>query len=142
MHCHRAACQLLFQGLIGPEQQLLSRLTSRVKGSLDLHAAKRSSVKKSAILPGKRYALRDALVDDIDADLGETVDVGLARAKVTAFDRVLKQAEDAVAVVAIILRGVNPSLGCDGVCAARRVVKRKAFDVVALLAERGGGRRS
>jgi hypothetical protein len=72
--------------------------------------------------------------------LGETVHVALARAKVAAFDCVLKQAVDAVAVVAIILCGINPTLGCDGVCAAGAVVKRKAFDTIALLAERGGGR--
>src|SRR5258707_13408181 len=103
MHCHRAGCQLLFQGLISPEQQLLSGLTSRVKCSLDLHAAKRSSIEKSAIFPGKRHALGDALVDDIEADLGESIHVGLARAEVAAFDCVLKQAENAVAVVAIVL---------------------------------------
>jgi len=57
---------------------------------LDLHAAKRSRVEESAILPGKRHALGDALVDDIDADLGETIDVGLACAKIAAFDGVMK----------------------------------------------------
>src|SRR5262249_11686315 len=55
---------------------------------------------------------------------------------VAAFDRVIKQPVHAVAVVAIILRGVDPALGRDGVRAAGAVMKREAVHVVALLAER------
>jgi hypothetical protein len=79
--------------------------------------------------------LRDALVDDIHADLRETINVGLACPKVTAFDCVLKQAENAVAVVAVILGGVNPSLGSDGVRATRAVVIGKALNAISLLAK-------
>src|SRR5229473_815037 len=140
MHCHRAGRHLLFQGLISPEKQLLSGLASRVKCSLDLHTAKRSSIEKSAIFPGKRHALGDALVDNIEADLGEAIHVGLARAEVAAFDCVLKQAENAVAIVAIVLGSINPPLGCDRVRTARGVVIGKALHAVALLAESGCGR--
>src|ERR1700757_2144772 len=68
VHRYSSRCDLLFEGLIGTEQELLSRLASRVKGSFDLHAAERSIVKKSAIFPCKRHALRDALINDVDAD--------------------------------------------------------------------------
>jgi protease PrsW len=64
-----------------------------------------------------------------------------ARGQEIIYDRVLEQARNTVAVVEIILGGVDPSLGRDGVRAARGVVIGKAMDVVALLAERGGGRR-
>ena len=48
---------------------------------------------------------------------------------------VLEQAQNAVAIVAIVLGGVNTPLGCDRVGPARRIVIRKAMDVVALPAE-------
>src|SRR5262249_40367256 len=106
-----------------------------------LHAAKRSIVEKSAILPGKRHALGDALVDDIETDLREPIDVGFTGAKVAAFDCVLEQTEDAVAVVAVVLSSVDPPLGGDGVRARWGVVIGKAMAVVAWLAERGSGGR-
>src|SRR5690242_13586205 len=107
MHCDCACCNLLFERLISAEQQLLSRLTSRIKCSRNLHAAKGPIVKKPAILPGKRHALGDTLVDDIETDLRKPIDVGFTSAIVAAFDRVFEQTEDAVAVVAIILGGIN-----------------------------------
>src|SRR5258708_12431748 len=79
MHCHRAGRHLLFQGLISPEKQLLSGLASRVKCSLDLHTAKRSSIEKSAIFPGKRHALGHPLADNIEPDLGKAIPVVLPR---------------------------------------------------------------
>src|SRR5258708_18605463 len=137
MHCHRTRGYLLFQCLISPEQELLSGLTSRVKRSLDLYPAKRSRIKQSTIFSGKRHALGDALVNDVQADLGETIYVGLTGAEVAALYRVLKQAENAVAVVTVILSGINPPLSRDRVCAARSVMIGKAVHVVALLAESG-----
>ena len=82
------------------------------------------------------------MVDDVDADFRQTVHVGFAGTKVAALDGVLEKAEDAVAVVAVVLGGVNPSLSCNGVCPAWGVVIGEAVDVIALLTESGGGRRS
>jgi hypothetical protein len=107
VHCHRTRRYLLLQGLISPEQQLLSGLTSRVKCPLNLYAVKRSCIKKTAIFPRKRHALGNALVNDVEADLGEAIYVGLAGAEVAALYCVLKQAENTVAVVPIVLGGVN-----------------------------------
>ena len=73
-----------------------------------------------------------------DADLRQPVGVGLAGAEVAALDGVVKEAENAVAVVAVVLGGVDPALGGDRVSPARAVVKREAAHLVALLAERGG----
>ena len=72
---------------------------------------------------------------------GQPVDVGLARAEVAALDRVVEQPVDAVAVVAVVLGGVDAALRGDAVRPARAVLIAEAGDLVALLAERGGGRR-
>src|ERR1700751_4577675 len=138
VHRYSSGCDLLFEGLIGAEQELLSRLASSVKGSFDLHAAKRAIVEKSAILPCKRHALRDALINDVDADFRQAMHVGFTGAKIAAFDSVLEEAENTVAVIAKVLCGINPSLRCDRVCAPWGVMVGKAMHVIALLAESGG----
>ena len=70
------------------------------------------------------------------AQLRQAVDVGLARTVVAALDGVVEQALDAVAVVLIVLRGVDAALRRDAVRAARAVLDAEAEDVVAELAER------
>ena len=44
MHRHSSGCDLLFEGLISAQQELLSRLAARVEGSFDLHATERPIV--------------------------------------------------------------------------------------------------
>ena len=73
------------------------------------------------------------------ADLRQTIDVGLAGAVIAAFDRVIEQAIDAVAIVAIVLRGVDATLGSDAVGTAWAILKAETFDVVSQLGERRGG---
>ena len=70
----------------------------------------------------------------------QPIDVRFARAEIAALDRVVEQAVDAVAVVLIVLRGVDAALRGDAVRAARRILKAEALDVVAELAERRRGR--
>ena len=126
--------------LISAEQQLLAGLAARVKSARDLRAAEGAVGQQAAVFAGEGHALRDALVDDVDADLRQPVDVGLARAEVAALDRVVEEPVDAVAVVLVILRGVDAALGGDGVRAARAVLVAEAFHLVAQLGQRGGGR--
>jgi hypothetical protein len=64
----------------------------------------------------------DALVDDVDADLRESVNVALASAEVAALDRVVEQALDAVAVVLVVLAALMPPLRGDRMRAARRIL--------------------
>ena len=135
-------CDLPHHRLIGAEQQLLAGLAARVERPRDLRAAERPVVEQPAVLARERHALRDALVDDVDAQLRQPVDVGLARAVVAALDRVVEQPLDAVAVVLVVLRGVDAALRGDAVRAARAVVDAEAHDVVAELAERRGRRRA
>ena len=52
----------------------------------------------------------DTLVDNIAAQFGQTVDIGLAGTEVAPFDSVVKKAESAVAVVAVILGRVDATL--------------------------------
>ncbi len=131
---------LAHQRLVRAEQQLLARLAARVEGARDLRAAERSVVEQPAVLAREGHALRDALVDDVDAQLRQPVDVGFARAVVAALDRVVEEAVDAVAVVLVVLGRVDAALRGDAVRAARAVLDAEAQDVVAQLAERRGRR--
>src|SRR5260370_37558327 len=142
MHCYSSGCDLLLEGLISTQQELLSSLASRVECPFDLHAAEGPIVQKPAVFSCTRHALSDALIDDVDTDFRQTVNVGFTGAEIAAFDGVLEKAENAVPVISIVLRSVHPSLGGDRVCPSRGVVIGKAVDVVALLAESRGPRRS
>ena len=126
-HLHAAARDLLLERLVRAEQQLLAGLAARVERARDLRAAERAVREQAAVLARERHALRDALVDDVHADLREPVHVGLARAEVAALDRVVEQAVDAVAVVLVVLRGVDAALRGDRVRAARRVLEAEAL---------------
>ena len=128
--------------LVRAEQQLLAGLAPGVERARHLRAAERAVVEQAAVLARERHALRDALVDDVDADLGEAVHVRLAGAVVAALDRVVEEPVDAVAVVLVVLRRVDAALRGDAVRAPRRVVEREHLHAVAELAERGGGGRA
>ncbi len=140
VHLHGALADLLGERRVGAEQELLAGLAAGVEGAGDERAAERAVGQVAAVLAGERHALRDALVDDRRAHLGEPVDVGLAGAEVAALDRVVEQAVDAVAVVLVVLGRVDAALGRDRVGAPRRVLVAERRDRVAELGERGGGR--
>ena len=123
---HGAGTDLTHQRLIGTEQQLLAGLAARVERPRDLRAAERAVVEQAAVFACERHALRDALVDDVDRHLRQPVDVRFARAVVAALDRVVEEAIDAVAVVLVVLRGVDAALGGDAVRAAGAVVNAEA----------------
>ena len=114
-------------GLIRPQQELLAGLAAGVEGAGDLRAAERAVGEEAAVVACERDALRHALIDDVVADLGEAVDVGLAGAEVAALDGVVEQPEDAVAVVGVVLGGVDAALRGDGVGPARAVLDANAF---------------
>src|SRR3712207_1102960 len=135
-----AGRHLPLQRLVGAVEQLLTRLAAGVEGPRHLRATEGAVVEQAAVLAGEGHALGDALVDDADADLGQTVDVVLPRAEVAALDRVVEQPVHAVAVVAVVLGGVDATLRGDAVRPARAVVEPEVLDLVAGLAERRGGR--
>src|SRR5207253_1047139 len=106
--------------------QLLPRLTARVERPRHLRAAKGACVEQPAVFAREGHPHRDALIDDVDAQLGETMDVGFARAEVTAFDGIVKQAVDGITVVAIVLGRVDTALGGDAVGTPRTVLIAEA----------------
>ena len=130
---------LTLERLVGADQELLAGLATRVECTGHLYATEGAVVEEAAVLAGEGNALRDALVDDVGADLGQAVDVVLTGAVVAALDRVVEETVDGVVVVAVVLRGVDTTLRGDGVRAAGGVLVEEAVDVVAHLAERGGG---
>ena len=133
----RAAFDLAHHRLVRADEQLLAGLTAGVERPRDLRAAERPVVEEPAVLARERHALCHALIDDVHAQLREPVDVGFARPVVAALDRVVEEALDAVAVVLVVLRGVDAALRRDAVRAPRAVLNAEAQDVVAKLAERG-----
>ena len=112
-HLHVPSADLPLQRLVGAEQKLLARLAAGVERARDLRAAEGAVVEHAAVFARERNALRHALVDDVDADLRQAVDVGFAGAEIAALHRVVEQAVDAVAVVLIILGGVDAALRGD-----------------------------
>ena len=124
------------QRLVGAEQQLLPGLSARVERSRHLRAAERAVVEQPAVFARERHPLRHALIDDVDAQLREAIDVRFARPIVAAFDGVVEEAVHAVAVVLVILRGVDAALRGDAVRAPGAVLDAEVQDVVAELAER------
>ena len=135
------ACpDLAGERLVGAEQQLLAGLAAGVEGARHLGAAEAAVVEQAAVLAGERHALGDALVDDVDRHLGEAVHVGLTGPVVAALHGVVEEAVDGVAVALVGLRRVDAALGGDGVGPTGGVVVGEGVDVVAELAEGGGGR--
>ena len=70
----------------------------------------------------------------------QAVDVGLPGAEVAAFHRIIKQAEDAVIIVLIVLSGIDAPLGGDAVCPAGGILDAEGLHLVAQFRQGGGGR--
>src|SRR5213079_1527923 len=138
MHVHHADPDLPRQGLIGTQQQLLAGLAARVEGARNLYPPKGAVCEQPPVLAREGDALGRALVDDAGADLREAIHVGLAGAEVAALDRVVEQPEDRVAVVLVVLGGVDSPLRGDRVRPPRRILETEAGHPVAELGERRG----
>ena len=114
-------------------------LSARVKRARDLRAPEGAIGEQAAVFARERHALLDALVDDEIAHFREAINVRFARAKIAALDGVVEKPVNAVAVVRVIFRGVDPALRGDAVRAAGAVLVAERFNVVALLSQRRGG---
>ena len=140
IHLHTACGDFLVQSRVSTEQELLTRLAASIKRAAHLSAAEGAVRQHAAVFAGKGHALRHALVDDVHADLGQTMHVGLASAEVAAFDRVIKEAMHAIAVVLVVLRRIDAALGRDGVRTTGGILEAEALHLVAQLRERRRGR--
>src|ERR1700722_7343874 len=130
-HGNVAHGNLPAQGLVGTQEQLLAGLAPRVKRARYLRAAERTIRQQTTVFARKRHALRNALVNYINADLGQTINIGLARAEVAALDGVVEKTIDAVAVVLVVLGRVDSTLGGDTGGAARTVLIAEGLYLVA-----------
>src|SRR6185312_1764898 len=137
VHFHVAESHLALQGLVGADQQLLSRLPRGIEGPLYLYTPERTVAQQSAVFPRERHSLCHALIDDIGAHLGQPVDIAFARTVIPALDRIIKKTEHAVAVVLVILGCIDSPLGRDAVRPARRILETESFHLVSHFAERG-----
>ena len=134
-HLHRPEGDLPRQRLIGTEQQLLSGLASRIERAGNLRAAERAVVQQSPVLSCERDSLGHTLIDDVLADLRESIDVGLPRTEIPALHSVIEETPDTVPIILIVLGCVDPALGRDGVRSPWAVLKTEAFDTVSELGE-------
>ena len=125
-HGHLPCADLPFERLVRAQQQLLAGLPARVERARNLRAAEAAVIQIARIFARERHALRHALVDDVDADLRQAVDVRFARAEIAALHGVVEQAVDAVAIVVIILGGVDAALRGDAVRAAGRILESRS----------------
>ncbi len=141
-HLHVAEADLPRQRLIGAEQQLLPGLAAGIEGARHLGAAEGAVGEHAAVLARERHALRHALVDDLHGELGQAIDVRLARPEVAALHRVVEQPIDAVAVVLVVLGGVDAALRGDRMRPPGRILVTEALHLVAELGERRGRRGS
>ena len=132
---HAAIRNLLVQGSVGTQQELLAGLTAGVESTAHLHTTERTVGQVSAVFTGKRNTLRNALVDNGGTHFSQTVNVGLAGTVVTTLDRVIEQTIDGVVVVLIVLRSIDTTLCGDGVRTARGVADAENLDIVAQFAE-------
>ena len=137
---HLAEFHLSRERRIGSEQQLLAGLTLGIERTAHLCATKRAVGEHTAIFAGKGNTLCHTLVDDVVRHFCQTIDVGLAGAIVAALHRVVEQAINRVAVVLIVLCGIDTALCSNRVCTARRVLNAEIIHVEAHFCERGGCR--
>ena len=137
-HGDPARGHLAHQGAICPQQQLLAGLPPGIKRPGYLGTAEGAVGQQAAVLPGKGNALGHTLVDDRFAHLGQAVDIAFPGPEIAAFDGVIKEPPDAVAVIGIILGRIDAALGRDAVSPAGAVLDTESLDVVAQL--RQGGR--
>jgi len=113
VHLHLSERDLPAEALVGTEEELLSGLAAGVEGAADLGSAERAIVEHAAVFAGKGHALGHTLVDDCGGEFRQAVDIGLTAAEIAAFNRVIEKAENAIAVVLIVLGGIDPALGGD-----------------------------
>jgi len=138
-HFDGVSGDLAIEGGVSAEEELLAGLAAGVESAGDLGTTEGAIGEEPTVFAGEGDALGDALIDDRAADFGEAMDIGFAGAEVAAFDGIVEEALDGIAVVLVIFSGVDASLGGDGVGASWGILEAEAFDLVAEFAEGGGG---
>ncbi len=117
------------------QKKLLARLPAGVKRARNEHAAECPVAEHTSVFTGERHPLGDALINDVAAQLSEAIDISFTAAKIAPLDGVVKQSPHAVAVVLIVLGGVDPALCRNAVRAAGRVLKAERLHIVTQLGQ-------
>ena len=136
---HVAHLDLAVERRVGTQQQLLAGLALSIEGAAHLCATKGAVGQQATILSCEGHALCHALVYDIVRHLGQAIHVGLTGTIVATLDGVVEEAIHRVAVVLIVLGGVDTSLRSNRVGAAWRVLNAEVEHLEAHLAQCGGG---
>ena len=71
------------------------------------------------------------MIDDVRADFGKAIDVGLSGAKIAALDGVIKEAPDTVVVVLVVFGSIDATLSGDAVGTPGAILEAETFDIVA-----------
>ena len=114
-HGHGSGMNLPFQRLICTEKKLLPRLAARIESTRYLRAAEGAIGQRPTVLTGKGNTLGDTLINDVIADFRESINIGFACAKISALHCVIEKPVNTLAIVRIILSGVDATLRGDGV---------------------------
>src|SRR5438045_514771 len=144
-HRDVSACNLPTERLVCTEEKLLTGLAARIKGSRHLCSAKGAIGQQTAVFPCKRHPLLDTMIDDQIADFCEPINIRFAGTKIATFDGVVEQTENTIAIVLVILRGIDSALSGNAMGAAWAILITEAFHVVTQLAQcgsRGGTRKA
>ena len=112
---------------------MLSGLSSSIKCSRNLGAAKTSVSQQSAVFTRKGDTLGHALIDDAIADLCKAIDICLSGSEIASFYGVIKQAPYAVTFIGVVLGSVNSPLGSDAVRPPGAVLETECFYIIAQL---------
>jgi len=80
-HLDFPCMDLSHHGMVSAQEQLLTGLAPRIKGSGHLGSTEGAVGEKAAVLSCKGHALGHTQVDDLIADLRQAVDIGLAGRK-------------------------------------------------------------
>ena len=129
---------LAHECLVCPKQQLLAGLAAGIESTAYLCPTERTVGKIPAILTGKGDPLCHALVDNVVAYLGKAINVPFPGAVVSSFYGVVKKPVNRIAIVGVVLCGIDTTLCSNGVCTARRILDSKAFHFKAHLCQRSG----
>ena len=138
----RTFSNLTVESGVCTEKELLSCLTAGIERTAHLSTAERTVCKHSAILPGKRNALGDTLVDDVAAYFSKTIDICLAAAIVTSLDGLIEKTVDRVIVILVVLRSIDTTLCSDRMCTTRGITDAEHLHIVTEFTERSSCRRS
>ena len=125
--------------LIGPQQELLAGLPAGIESTAHQHTPEGAVVEQSAVFPCKGNPLSHTLVDDVGRYFCQAIYIGFAGPVVTPLDGVVKEPVYRVVVVLVVLGGIDPPLGGNGMGATRTVLVAKSFYIVTQLRQRSSG---